>query len=452
ESSCRFARGTAIGALDLALDRAATLIDELAGGEVSTITDIYPLPVQTREIEVTFEKINSIIGVNIEQSFVENTLISLGLDTRRKIDTSRSLEDTLIIIPPSFRNDIQTDIDIVEEVARLYGYDNIPSTLPSVHMSPAPEHELYKQIKTMKNSMVMSGFYEAVNFSFMNPNMLDQLLLRKEDHRRSFISIKNPLRQEDSAMRTTLVPTLLQNLSLNLNRGEKMLRFFEVARTYTDTGDKLPVERTELTAILHKDKSAALWEARNVGYYDLKGVLENLLRVINLHGVEFVPSCDKTEPYLHPGKTAIIRVNDENIGTIGVLHPGVAVAFDLKGDITVAEIWDLNKLLEYTAAIPEYRTIPRFPYIERDIALVVSDSVTAADVKREVLTSGSDIIESVSLFDIYKGKPLPADKKSLAFAVRYRSTSDTLKDSDVEEVHGSIISRLQKNLGAELRS
>lgn len=442
ESSYRFERGVDKEAVILALDRASELIIELAGGEVSKITDEYPRPFEAREIMVPFKKINSLIGIDIEEDFIEKTLSSLGFGIKRR-------GESLSISPPSYRDDAERDIDIVEEIARIYGYDKLPSTLPEMHMSHPPEHKLQGLTKNLKMSMVKSGFSEAINYSFLNPKIVDQLNLAPDDRRRDLIYIRNPLRQEESAMRTTIIPALLHNVNTNIKHGEKTLRLFEISKVFFSSGKKLANEVTQLGAVYLKDNTTSLWQTKHDGFYDLKGVLENIFRDLKI-SVTF--SADRAEPYMHPAKSCAILIDDEKIGSMGTLHPAVADTFDLKGDIAIAEIDDLERILNAAASKVCFTPLPKFPSVERDIALVVNDDVTVSSVKKEILDIGSNILEDVTLFDIYKGKPIEKDKKSLAFTILYRSLERTLTDNEVDEVHSAILKRLEDNLKAELRS
>ncbi len=445
ESSYRFERGVDREAVTLAMDRAAQLITEIAGGTITEVTDNYPEPYAQNQIQISFEKINSIIGIDIEESFIEKTLRSLGCQVERA-------GESITIVPPSFRGDIEKDFDIIEEVARLYGYDNIPSTLPVMQMSAAPEHKRQELTKKLKESLVKSGYSEVINFSFMNPDSLDKLNMSDDDSRRKLILVKNPLRKEDSAMRTTLVPALLTNLNTNLNRGEKMLRFFEISKVFLPSEDKLPEEIVQLGVAYHKETVSDIWANRHEGFYDLKGVMENVLSGLKIKDLSFSTKSFTAEPYMHPGKSCAIIINNVKIGVVGTLHPAVAEAYDIKGDVTIAEIYNIEKIIDTIPSEASFIPLPKFPYIERDIALVVHDSVTVNSVKEEILSTESDIIESVKVFDVYKGKPIPQDKKSLAFAVRYRSTDKTLTDAEVDAVHADILGRLQDGLNAELRS
>ena len=445
ESSYRFERGVDIETVKLALDRAAIMIAELAGGKISGITDVYPNMYQPRTIAVTFKKINSLIGVDLESSYIDKTLKSLGFLVSRE-------GDTLNVIPPSFRDDVERCEDLVEEVARLYGYDNIPSTFPVMQMSPSPEHKTQGLVKSLKTSFAKSGYSEVINYSFINPDAIDKLALAEDDVRRNLLYINNPLRQEESALRTTLIPALLANLNLNLNRGEKELRFFEISRIFLPSNEKLPDEVLQAAVIYHKDKSQALWGSEHDGYYDLKGTVENVLSDLRIRNLSFVHSNNAEEPYLHPGKSCSLMIDDIKVGTIGVLHPGVAEAFDISGDITIAEINDIHKLLNNIPSKTSFESLPKYPYVERDVSMLVNDDVKISSVRNEMMGIESGIIEEIKLFDIYKGKSIPSDKKSLALSIRFRSVEKTLTDIEVDEVFARIVKKLEDNLGVELRS
>lgn len=446
ESSYRFERGVDREAVTLAMDRAAQLIMKTAGGQVTSITDEYPSQFESRNISVTFSRINEIIGVDIEKKFIEKTLNDLGMKIVVK-------GDVVNIVPPSYRADIERDIDIIEEVARIYGYDNIPSTMPVMQMNPVSEHRSQELVRKMKNLMTRSGYSEVINYSFLNPDVLDRLNLTDTDRRMDLIYVRNPLRKEDSAMRTTLIPAILNNVNTNLNRGERMLRFFEISNVFLASDGKLPDEVVQLSAAFHKEKesAASIWESAHEGFYDLKGVFENIFSDLKIKDVSFAAE-PPAEPYLHPGKSCSIMIDGKKAGAIGALHPGVAEAFDISGDITVAEIYDIMNILEAIPSKTAYTSLPKFPYVERDAALLVDNSVTVASVKKEILGVGSKIIETVNLFDIYKGKSIPDGKKSMAFSIRFRSPDRTLTDNEVDEIHSEIIKRLQGSLNAELRS
>ncbi len=445
ESSYRFERGIDIENVVKALDMAAQMIIEISGGRVSGLTDNYPRHHASKQIIVQHEKINALLGIRIEESFLQNIMSRLGFEIKRA-------GEKFIVIPPSFRQDVQLDIDVIEEIARLYGYEKIPATLPSIRMQPSPRNERRDLIKSVKNSMAKSGFSEAINYSFINPEILNNLNIPSEDKRRNFILIKNPLRKEELAMRTNLIPALLNNVSLNLNRGEKIIHLFEVSSIFLHSDQKLPNEIIQLTAVCVKDKTASLWKTKHDGFYDIKGVLENLFNELKIR--EYYLESDKAllEPYLHPGKSCSIMISDEKLGSLGMIHPRVLEAFDIRADVGILEISNLERLQEYRHYKTEFVSLPKFPYVERDIAVIVPMDMTAEKIKREISSIDSDIIETVNLFDIYTGKPIAEDKKSLAFSIRYRASDRTLTDEEVDALHFIIIERLKDTLNAELRS
>jgi phenylalanyl-tRNA synthetase beta chain len=444
ESSYRFERGIDLKSVAFALDRAAKLISEMAGGSITAATDNYPEPYRQRRISVSFEKIKSVIGVDIQHSFIEKVLVNLGFEIERE-------GEGLAVVPPGYRDDVERDIDIVEEIARLYGYDNIPSTLPVMQMSAAPEHKTQELVKTLKNSMVKSGYSEVINFSFLNPDTIEKLKLPAGDRRRNLIYIKNPLRKEESAMRTTLIPALLNNAETNINRGERMLRFFEISRVFLPSGRNLPDEIIQMAVIFCKEKTASIWEHKHDGYYDLKGVLENVFSGLMIEKISIKHEQNSVEPYLHPGKSASIIVNDVRIGSIGTLNPEAAEAFDLSGDITVAEIYDVEKIHNAVPSKSSYARLPKYPYVERDLSIVVSRDITVDKARNTIISIDSDLIESIELFDIYTGKPIPAEQKSMAFSIRYRAAERTLTDIEVDNLHLAILNKLKEELNVELR-
>ncbi|MBI4847542.1 MAG: phenylalanine--tRNA ligase subunit beta [Nitrospirae bacterium] len=445
ESSYRFARGVDINNIAKALDRAVQLIAEIAGGRISQLTDIYPEPYVPLQVPVIFKKINSLLGIQIEETVVQNILSSLDLSIKRE-------GDVLLVTPPSFRQDIQRDIDIIEEIARLYGYDKIPVTLPNIKMRPAPVNKRQDLIRAIKNSMSRSGLTEVINYSFFNPDTLDKLNVPFDDKRRNLILVKNPLKKEEAAMRTTLLPSLLNNVRLNLNRGEKALRFFEVSKVFLPSEDKLPYEAIQLAAIYNKDMSASLYGDKHDGFYDLKGAIENLLRDLIITNYRFEQDSTSVEPYMHPGKSCSVTVGGEPIGSIGTIHPRILELFDITGNLNMFEIYNVEKLLEHISFKKTFISLPKFPYVERDVAIIVSKDISAEQAQAEILNIDSDIIESVSLFDIYTGKPIPENKKSLAFSIRYRMVDKTLTDEEVDSLHSVIVERLKNTLNAEMRS
>jgi phenylalanyl-tRNA synthetase beta chain len=253
-------------------------------------------------------------------------------------------------------------------------------------------------------------------------------------------------------MRTTLVPALLNNLITNMNRGEKDLRLFEISNVFLKSdNNKLPDETVQAVAVYHKEEGACIWKTSHEGFYDLKGVFENMFSALKIPDIAYDQDTAAPEPYMHPGKSCYITFGGKRIGAIGILHPGIADEFGIDGYTVITELYDLEEIFNAIPPSTTYVPLPKFPFVERDIALIVTDDITVSAVKKEILGIQSGIIESITLFDIYKGKPIPPDKKSLAFSIRFRSADKTLTDNEVDDQHSLIVKRLKDKLKAELR-
>lgn len=443
ESSYRFERGMDINNIVSALNRAAQLIVDIAGGKVSQLVDIYPIPFSAHPISVKPKKINTIMSIEIELSHIERLLKSIGFEVKKS-------GEEIFVTPPSFRHDIQQEMDVIEEIARLYGYNNIPSTLPLVEMRHSAENIQWNFIKKIKASMKASGFYEVINYSFLNPLVLDKLRLSDDDIRRRLVYIKNPLRKEDEALRTTLIPTLLENVRLNISRGEKSLRLFEISNIFLRADEGLPHERMRMTAVYLDDRKEHLWHSKHDRFYDLKGAVENLFIELRIKDYSFIQDLSLIEPYMHHGKSSIIKIGNEMVGSVGALRPEVLQAFEIDSVVNILEI-DINNIFSFVSEKIKYCPIPKYPYIERDISIIVPEDITNKDAKEVILGIDSDLIESVHLFDVYTGKPIPPGKKSIAFSIRYRAGDRTLTDSEVNQLHSKILCRLEAELKAEVR-
>jgi phenylalanyl-tRNA synthetase beta chain len=444
EASYRFERGTDINNVTAALDRVAHLIVENAGGKITRMTDIHPTPFKPQPLTVPLKKIYAVIGTELETSQIQGILTRIGIKNTIK-------GEGIAVTSPSFRQDLQMDVDIIEEIARLYGYNNIPSTLPKIALQSLTENKRWVLTKKVKETMVRSGYAEAINYSFINTLDLDRLNIPTEDTRRKLIKIRNPLKKEDESLRTTLIPALLENARLNISRGEKSLRLFELAGVFFATGKRLPEEVLTLSALHLKNGKTSFWQEKHDSFYDLKGVLENLLKEFRIKDYSFTANSTSHEPYLHPGKSSLIKAHDKTVGSLGTLHPEVAEAFEVAHDVIIFEI----NLEAFFAMIPSditFRPLPRYPYIERDIAIIVDEDVSVHNAEKVLSKVKAEIVESYELFDIYTGKPIPQGKKSLAFSIRYRAGDRTLTDEEVNVVHSHIIDRLINTLKAKLRT
>ncbi|MBM4128930.1 MAG: phenylalanine--tRNA ligase subunit beta, partial [Nitrospira sp.] len=443
ESSYRFERGTDIEFLVTALDRAALLIQELAGGVIHKIIDAYPVKYVAEPVEINYGRINRFLGTELSKREILEILEGLGIPTEDRGDIA-------ILYPPSFRRDIKSDSDVAEEISRMYGYDRIPSKIPRSPLPTGRKYERTVYVVMVRESMRKSGFTEVVNFSFMNPASLDLIDIPESDRRRRAIVIKNPLRQEESLLRTTLMPSLIENFTYNLDRGMEHIRLFEISRIFEDTGKPLPLEELRLGGVFYREKVSTLWKDEVQGFYIAKGALESLFDELKIRNYSFEPS---TEPFLHRGKASDIYITNSRVGFIGVLGPHIVERLNLKKhkpEIVLFEI-NLDLLLTLTPESIQYSPIPRYPSIERDMAIIVDETTLAAQVKEMIKAFPSELIEEVSIFDSYKGGVIPKGKKSLGFSIVYRSSEKTLTDKEVEELHASLVKHILEKTGGELR-
>ena len=443
ESAYRFERGTDIELLERALDRAASLMAELAGGKISKKEDVYPKPFRKTNIKVRYERVNKVLGTAVPNADMVDMVRRLGLDV--SADGS-----SFSASPPSFRTDLQREIDIIEEIARFYGYDKIQVTVPRTPVATEGKDGLYRNMSGIKESFRRAGFTEAINYSFMNYRMLDLLDIGGVDYRRRTIQLRNPLNEEEAQLRTTLVPSLIQNLVYNLSMGCKDLRLFEASRVFIKRGDTLPEERHNIGAIYFKEKGPSLWKEEAPDFYIVKGVVESILDELRISDCAFSRS---SEPFVHPGKSCDIMVSGKKAGFIGDLRPEIVESLGLKisrPEIIVAEIY-LDDLVPLAQTARTYAPMPKYPFIERDIALIVDNSLPSADIRDRIRSYPSGLVEEVSIFDCYRGKNIPEGKKSLAFTVRYRAKDRTLTDSEIEELHGKLLAYITEKTAGTVR-
>lgn len=444
ESSYRFERGADIEIIPYALDRASYLMQELAGGRPGEAVDVYPgKRVVPRSIEVSAARISRLIGADISREDITGILDKLGF-------APVCSDSVITAFPPSYRFDVEAEADIVEEVARIYGYDRIPTVLPASMLSFQESPSRRNFVKAARQSITRSGYSEAINFSFMNSQALDTLGLSPDDARRSAVSLINPLKQEESLLRTTLVPALIENLRHNLQRDLKDIMLAETARVFIKRKEEgQPEEHLMVSGISMRSGTYSFWRNGKNELYAAKGAVETLFDELRVQDRSFSPS---QEPFLHPGKSADVFVSGRRCGFVGVLSPAVREKAEIKGkeEITIFEL-DLDIIFENLPQTPVYRPVPKFPAVARDIALVVDDGVSAAEIIRRIKDYPSKLIENAAVFDLYKGEGIPPGKKSLAFNVRYRAMDRTLTENEVEQVHEGLIKDLLVHTGGSLR-
>ncbi|MCL4456210.1 MAG: phenylalanine--tRNA ligase subunit beta [Nitrospirae bacterium] len=452
ESSFRFERGTDIKMLKKALDRAAYLMKTVAGGEIHGKIDIYPKRYRPIGIIVRYERVSEILGLKLAKKDIHNCLNGLGFE----IET---LPDRMKIKPPAYRRDIKIEADVIEEIARIYGYDRIPAQLPKATIgieSPEDRKSGSAEVKNdIKQALLKSGFTEVINYSFMGMHEIDLLGIDEKDERRNSVRIKNPLRAEDSFMRTTLMPSMIKNLAHNVAHGNRDLRLFETAKVFIkssqveDSG--LPEEREHLAVLYYKERAKALYRDDTHDFYIVKGIIEAFFNDLKIYDYSFVIS---SEPFLHSGQSADIFIMDDKIGYAGALSPEIIDVLDIKAHkpaVFVMEL-DIDRLMPYTMQVVKYRPLPKYPHVERDTALIVDSSIDASAIIARLKSYASDTIEDIHIFDVYQGKNIPEGKKSIAFNVRYRAAGRTLKDEEVDAAHNSLVNYILDKTKGQLRA
>lgn len=449
ESSHRFERGADVDIVPLALDRAAALILQVAGGEIASgRIDIYPQKMGERKLRIEGRLTNEILGLKLELSEIQRLLRSIGLAVEPAPDAP---EEALQVIVPFSRHDLEREIDLVEEVARLNGYDRIPVTMPVSRMICHLSGGRQRGVARIRDAVVARGFSEIINYSFVSPTAWDRIALEAGDARRRTVKILNPLNEEQSVMRTSLVPSLLETVSRNLAYRTRDLQLFELRPVFLPrAGEELPDERRRLVMALCGRRAPEGWTQGGamVDFYDLKGVVEDLIDHFRVDKVLW--PADAREPYLHPGKSCRIESAGALLGTLGEVHPVVLQNYDIDTPVYLLDL-DIEAFLSVSRESEGFRPLSRFPDVYRDSALLVDESVTAQMLFDAVAAVRGKLVEDFVLFDLYRGKGVPEGKKSLAIRVRYRSLEKTLTEEEIGKAHGKIIRALEEKLGAEVR-
>ena len=436
ESSGRFEKGVCPDTAMEALNRACMLVNMLECGDVVPgAYDNYPRPQETKEIDASVSRICRRIGVNVPGEVMEDIL------NRLYIDTTLVGEDTLHCVFPAYRQDMENEADVSEEVLRMYGYDHIPSTLMNAVTMPGYRNEKLVFNDRVKAALVGMGLYEVLNYSFISPRWIEKLNLPADDPRRHAVVLRNPLGEDTSVMRTSLVPSMLNTVAANLNRGIGEGMLFELSKTFVPAGTagELPDERNALCVGIF---------GGDADFYTVKNIVTWLLAKFGVTATIAAAG----DAFYHPGRKAVMDVDGKQIAALGEIHPDIAEAFDISGKrVYVAEI-DLDALRPLEKDFYGVKPLPRFPAVSRDIAVVVEEAVGAGAMMDAIRKAAGKTLEDVKLFDIYRGDKLGQGRKSIAYAITLRAADRTLTEEEINNTMEKVLKALNTQFGAELRA
>ena len=441
EASYRFERGVDPETVIPAIDRATQLIVELVGGTVCEgIIDVYPGKCELLQIHLRPKRVNFILGTELEADEIRQILSRLGFG----VDTLQQQDNIYQVTVPTFRRDITREIDLIEEIARVYGYDNIPTSLPKGDI-PIPTTDTLDEVRRcIKQYLLGSGMMEAINYSFCHPNCFDKIRLAEDNPLRDALNLQNPLSPEMSILRTTLLPSLLENAQHNHNHQTDNIALFEISTVFLNSE-----EPARIAGILAGEIGGGVFgnPYQSPDFFDIKGIVEGALETCGVMDWTFAKTDAST---FHPGRNAEVLLGDQRIGILGEAHPEVLDNYELPYKAYLFEL-DLEKLADVADFSKRFEPIPVYPSVLRDLAIVV-DQDMPSDLPIDIIYStGGDLVESVRLFDVYVGDQVQEGKKSLAYTLTYHSATETLTDKEVNDLHDKVVKRLNQELGAELR-
>jgi len=454
EASYRFERGVDPDLADSALERAVNLIVELTGAQADPDgIDVYPGKKPLLQLTLRIGRVCSLLGMTLNRDEVARYLQSIEFQVT-PVD-----EATLSVQIPSFRIDIEREIDLIEEVARLVGYNTIPTSQPFIRMDYPKKDEQRSLRQEINRLLTAQGFFEAINYSFIAEQHLDLCRLAESDPRRKVTRLLNPLSEEQAVMRPMLLPGLLENIRRNVNFQNADVRLFETGKIFVQRQtDALPEEQMHLCGIvsgLRYPKAESLYfSGQQSDFFDIKGTVTNLFQALRVQGSGkqslFVSDPLHIQPYCDPACAAVIRDGDHIVGSLGAVHPETLKNFDIKQPVFFFEI-NLERLLSLAKTTKQFVALPKYPSVKRDISLVVPDTVPAGDLLQALLNQQQKYLESAEIFDVYRGKPIQEGYKSVALAVSYRSATSTLDDQSVDKIHNKIVHSLMTAFNARYR-
>jgi len=441
DSSIRFEKGSDVNGVIYAANRAAALMQELGEGElVGGIWDCYPEPQPPLQIILRPQRVNHLLGTSISPEEIREYIDKLRF-------AYQDQDGDLLVTVPSYRPDIELEVDLIEEVARLYGYERIPATLSYGDTTQGGLSNYQKFVDRVRR-LISANCLEVINYSFISPRYFDMLLLPENSELRNPLRLANPLSEEQSVMRTLLLPGILDTVSRNMARKNNNVAFFEIGTVFYPRGEELPVESLK-TAVVLAGKVESNWLQKEVDldFYYLKGLLENLLHKLGIDRVNWIEAQDES---YHPGRSALMVSDGQVMGIMGEIHPLVRQNFDIKTRACACEL-DMDTLFKLSRQQIMMDQITRYPAVERDLAVVLNKDVKADQVLGLIQNLGGELLQNTVVFDVYSGEQVPEGCKSMAFRLTFQSAGRTLTEAEVNTIMDEIREGLQAKFQASQR-
>ncbi|MGJ0848094.1 phenylalanyl-tRNA synthetase beta subunit [Tissierella praeacuta DSM 18095] len=436
EASTRFEKGIDSNLGQVAVDRVCQLVEEIGAGIViKGNIDVYKKVKKENIITVRPTRVNKLLGTVIPVEDMIKYLNGLGFEAKEE-------EELITVKIPTFRLDIEREVDLIEEIGRLYGFHNIESK-PLIGVLTRGEKPKARRIEDKAKTILQGlGLNEVMTYSFISPKAYDKINLPENSSLRNYIKLINPLGEDYSVMRTTLIPNMLELLSRNYNRGVPHCAVYEIGNTFT--AKEFPIKE-----LPQEKKILSLGVYGNKDFYYLKEVVDKTLDRLGIKDIEYIR--EENNLTFHPGRTAKLILNEEELGILGEIHVDVAENYDIQDRVYVAQL-DFDKIVELTNLEIKYKPLPKYPSMLRDLALVVKEDILVGDIQKVISRHGEGLIEKIELFDIYTGNQIPEGMKSVAYSITYRSYDRTLRDDEVNNIQQAIIQDLENTFDAKLRS
>ncbi|MBE3127925.1 MAG: phenylalanine--tRNA ligase subunit beta [Candidatus Atribacteria bacterium] len=452
EASNRFEKGIDKEVQIYALDRAADLINKIAMGKISSgKIDTNEKLYQPCKINLRIKRVNRILGqlLDKDDSKTKNKIINILDKLEFKVVEDKG--EYIEVIPPSFRGDVEREIDIIEEIARIYGYDKIKPTLFNNTIAQEGKNFRFKLIDQARETLIGCGLNEVITYSFISPDIFDRIRIPEGHKLRNAIKIKDPMTRDHSLMRTSLISSLLEVIKWNTNRQAELVKIFEVGKIYLPYPDKpnsLPQEKLIIAGAINKIGRGDIWEkSLSLDIFDIKGIIETVFQSLKVENWEVIPG---NHPAFHPLRNGKIIMGGEEVGIFGEIHPEVINNYRIPGKVNWFEI-DFENLLPNVPSDIKYCVLPKYPSVQRDLAIIIKEEILSADIIKTIKSIDEKLIKKVTLFDIFKGKQIGDSYKSLAYSVVFQAENRTLTDQEVGNIFKEIREQLITKFSAKIR-